>query len=138
VVVLVRFSQDSELRKEPGPMNKLKNFRRGAAAAIATAVFSGAAHAAGTGTGVETGFFELGTDLTTVLEGAGGFVILITSILIGGLVLAFTGRWNWVIASAGTALFLCYGVTTLTNFAGVTADVDMVVLEEPLVEEASS
>ena len=117
-------------------MNILKNYRRGAAAAIATIVLAGTAHAAGSDVGVEAGFFELGTDLTTILNGAGGFVILIASILIGGLVLAFTGRWNWVIASAGTALFLGYGVTTLTSFAGVTADVDMVFLEAP-VELAS-
>lgn len=119
-------------------MNILKNYRRGALAALATVMFAGVAQAAGTDVGVEAGFFELGTDLTTILNGAGGFVILIASIIIGGLVLAFTGRWNWVIASAGTALFLGYGVTTLTSFAGVTADVDMVVISQTVDDPAAS
>ena len=113
-------------------MNILKNYRRGAAAALATVVLAGTAQAAGTDVGVEAGFFELGTDLTTILNGAGGFVILIASVLIGAGAVAFTGRWSLAIASAGVALILGYGVTTLTNFAGVTADVDMVAIEAPV------
>lgn len=84
-----------------------------------------AALAAGTGTGVEAGFFALGSDLQTILSGAGGFVILILSIIIGGVTLAVTGRWTMVMVAFGTAVFLGYGVTTLTSLGGVTATAEM-------------
>lgn len=124
-------------------MNILKNFRRGASAArttvvrgaagaAATVLFAGVAHAAGTDTGVEAGFFQLGSDLTTVLNGAGGFLAIIASVLIAVMVLAVTGRWTYAIGAVGTAVVLGYGVTTLSSFAGVTADVDMVALEQPV------
>lgn len=86
---------------------------------------SSAALAAGTGTGVEAGFFALGNDLQTILSGAGGFVILILSIIIGGVTLAVTGRWTMVMVAFGTAVFLGYGVTTLTSLGGVTATAEM-------------
>lgn len=118
-------------------MQKLKNYSRGAAAVVATIVLAGAAQAAGTNAGVEAGFFELGTDLTTILEGSGGFLILIASVLIAAGAVAFTGRWTLAIAAFGVALILGYGVNTLSGFAGVTAGVDMVALEVPVVEQTT-
>lgn len=103
-----------------------KIFRRAGAAVLSTVVLTSTAFAAGTNAGVEAGFFELHTDLTTVLDGAGGFVILIASVLIGAIALAFTGRATLAIMSAAVAIFLGYGVQTLTSFAGVTADVEMI------------
>ena len=63
-----------------------------AAVAVLTALLPSSAFAAGTATGVEAGFFALGTDLNTILTGAGGFVLLIASVFIGGAIWAFTGR----------------------------------------------
>ncbi|OUS06290.1 hypothetical protein A9Q96_09955 [Rhodobacterales bacterium 52_120_T64] len=88
---------------------------------------AGGALAAGTGTGVEAGFFALATDLQTILSGAGGFVVLILSIIIGAITLAVTGRWTMVMVAFGTAVFLGYGVTTLTSLGGVTATADMLI-----------
>ena len=91
-----------------------------------------AALAAGTGTGIEAGFFALATDLQTILSGAGGFVVLILSIIIGAITLAVTGRWTFVMVAFGTAVFLGYGVTTLTSLGGVTATADMLTAMVPV------
>jgi len=108
----------------------------GAAAALSTV--AGASFAAGTATGVEAGFFQLGQDLNTILNGAGGFVLLIASILIGGAAWVFTGRAMAAAASVGVALFLGYGVTILSSLSGTTATIDMVIsADEAAAIEAS-
>lgn len=107
----------------------------GAIVAFTAILLPTASLAAGTATGVEAGFFALGTDLNTILTGAGGFAILIISVLIGGAVYAFTGRMQYVAAAAGLALFLGYGVQVLTSLSGVTATTDMI---EDLALVASS
>ncbi|MEM9128303.1 MAG: hypothetical protein AAGA97_01100 [Pseudomonadota bacterium] len=94
----------------------------GAVAALASA---GAAMAAGTSTGVEAGFFALGTDLNTVLSGAGGYLILILSVIVGAVTIMATGRWGAAITAFGVAVFLGYGLQTLSSFGAVTATVDM-------------
>ena len=85
------------------------------------------AFAAGTNTGVEAGLYALGQDLGTILSGAGGYVILILSIIIGGITLMATGNWAKVAVSVGVAVFLGYGVQTLTSLGAVTAETDMLI-----------
>lgn len=94
--------------------------------ATLAALLPGIAFAAGTNAGVEAGFFALGTDLNTILNGAGGFVILIASVIIGGVGWAVAGRMAGVAAALGVAVFLGYGVTILTSLSGVTATTDMI------------
>ncbi|WP_261399188.1 hypothetical protein [Leisingera daeponensis] len=103
-----------------------------AAMAAAVAVAGTSAMAAGSDTGVEAGFYALGQDLNTILDGAGGYVILILSVIIGGATLAVTGRWGHVFIAIGVAVFLGYGVQTATSLGGVTASTDL--LELPAVE----
>jgi len=88
----------------------------------------GIAFAAGTDTGVEAGLYQLGQDLGTILSGAGGYVILILSIIIGGITLMATGNWAKVAVSVGVAVFLGYGTQTLTSLGAVTAETDMLVV----------
>ena len=95
----------------------------------------GAALAAGTGTGIETGFSDIGTDLQTLLGGAGGFIIIIISIALGVLMLAIGRGWGAAVGSFAVAMFLGYGVSALTGIAGVTASTELLsvalVLEAP-------
>lgn len=91
------------------------------------ALLPSVALAAGT-TAVEAGFADLGDDLETLLNGAGGFVILIISVIIAGVTVAFTGRWGTAAVAFGVAVFLGYGVDMLSGFAGVSASTDMVEL----------
>ncbi len=94
----------------------------------------GAAMAAGTGTGIETGFSDIGTDLQTLLGGAGGFIIIIISIALGVLMLAIGRGWGAAVGSFAVAMFLGYGVSALTGIAGVTASTELLFAE--LVLEA--
>jgi len=100
----------------------------------------GAAMAAGTGTGIETGFSDIGTDLQTLLGGAGGFIIIIISIALGVLMLAIGRGWGAAVGSFAVAMFLGYGVSALTGIAGVTASTELLsaelVLEAPADMEA--
>lgn len=105
-------------------MQKLtRNLGLGGFALLAT---SSVALAAGTNTGVEAGFFALGTDLNTILSGAGGFVLLLISVIIGGATWAFTGRASAAAGAVGVALFLGYGIQILSSLSGTTATIDMV------------
>ena len=94
----------------------------------------GAALAAGAGTGIETGFSDIGTDLNTLLGGAGGFIIIIISIALGVLMLAIGRGWGAAVGSFAVAMFLGYGVSALTGIAGVTASTEL--LSAELVLEA--
>lgn len=96
-----------------------------AALTFAVMAMGSAAMAAGSDTGVEAGFHALGTDLNTILGGAGGYVIMILSVIIGAVVLAVTGRWAQVGIAVGVSVFLGYGVQTLTSLGGVTASTDL-------------
>ena len=98
----------------------------GLGAAAVGLVIPGGAVAAGSNTGVEAGFFALGTDLNTILNGAGGYVLLIAAVIIGVAVYAFTGRASAAAGSLGVAIFLGYGVTILSSLSGTTATIDMV------------
>ncbi|MFC3058417.1 hypothetical protein [Paenirhodobacter populi] len=93
-----------------------------------------AAMAAGAGTGVEAGFAGITTTLTTLLSGAGGYLILIISIIVAAITLMATGRWTYVITAVAVSLFLGYGVSIVSSIGGVTATIEMA--ESPSQAEA--
>lgn len=75
---------------------------------------------------INAGFYELGQDLQTLLNGSGGFLVIILGLLIG-IIAWVMGRGPTAIFSAiGVTLILGYGVTALTGLSGVTAGIDMV------------
>ena len=107
-------------------MHILKAAVKNAAIMTTALVLMGStAMAAGTDVGVEAGFYALGQDLQTILGGAGGYVIMILSVILGAIVLAVTGRWAQVGIAVGVAVFLGYGVQTLTSLGAVTASTDL-------------
>jgi len=89
----------------------------------------GAAMAAGAGTGIESGFSTVGTDLNTLLGGAGGFIIVIISIALGVLMLAIGRGWGAAVSSFAVAMFLGYGVSALTGISGVSASTELLTAE---------
>ncbi|NPD15027.1 hypothetical protein HOY34_07390 [Xinfangfangia sp. D13-10-4-6] len=95
------------------------------AVAVAATLLPAAAMAAGAGTGVEAGFAGITTTLTTLLSGAGGYLILIISIIVAAITLMATGRWTFVITAVAVSLFLGYGVSIVSSIGGVTATIDM-------------
>ncbi|WP_158972241.1 hypothetical protein [Chachezhania sediminis] len=109
----------------------LRSCAQAAASGAVLLATAGAAAAAGTNTGVQQGFYDLGQDLNTILFGAGGFVIMIVSIIVGGVMLAVTQRVGPAIMALGTALFLGYGVQTVTNLGGVTASTALLAAADP-------
>jgi predicted transporter len=96
------------------------------AAATAAALLPTALFAAGTTTGVEAGFSNITTTLTTLVNGAGGYLILIISIVVAAVTLMATGRWTYVITAVAVSLFLGYGIDIVSSMGGVTATIDMV------------
>ncbi len=95
-------------------------------AAAGMMLLAPAAFAAGSTTGVEAGFSEITTTLTTLLTGAGGYLILIISIVVAAVTLMATGRWTYVITAVAVSLFLGYGLSIVSSVGGVTASIDMV------------
>ena len=91
-----------------------------------------AALAATTGTGIAAGFGTLNTALDGLIKGAGGYLILILSVIVGGVTLALTGRWTLVIVSLAVGLFLGYGITIIKSVAGITATTEMISEAAPL------
>ena len=97
-----------------------------ASAAFASLLFSGAAHAASaTATGIDGSFITLLNDLTGMLGGNFGALVLVVSLIIGVGVYAVTSNWRWVIASLMVAFLIGYGVNIIQGIGGVTATVDM-------------
>jgi hypothetical protein len=107
-------------------------------AAIGSALFAATAQAAGSDTGVEAGVFAMGTDMTTLYQGAGGNLILIISLIVGVVLFAVTSRWIAMITPVAAGLFLGYGQNIATSLGGVSADIAMVeiVAVEALPEAA--
>ena len=91
------------------------------------------ASAAGSGTGIEAGFTEVGTDLQTLLGGAGGFLIVIISIALAAVMLAVGRGWGQGIIAFAVSVFLGYGVTALQGISGVTATTDILLSQDALV-----
>lgn len=114
-------------------MKKLLRISCTAAVAIMSA---SAAMAAGSGTGIEAGFTDVGTDLNTLLGGAGGFIIIVVSIMLGALMLAIGRGWTYAATAFGCAMFLGYGVTAFQGIAGVTATTDILLQQHASVLEA--
>ena len=98
-------------------------------------VIGGNAMAAGAGVGIESGFTDVGTDLNTLLSGAGGFIIVIISLALGALMIAIGRGWSAAIGAFAVAMFLGYGVPALTGISGVSASTDLlsaeIVMEAP-------
>jgi hypothetical protein len=85
--------------------------------------------AAGTGTGIESGFTEVGDDLQTLLGGAGGFLIVIISIGLAAVMLAIGRGFGQAVIAFAVALFLGYGVSALQGISGVTGTTDLLITE---------
>lgn len=96
------------------------------AVALLAAMLPGMAMAAGAGTGVEAGFAEITDTMTILLTGAGGYLVLIISVIVAAVTLMATGRWTYVITAVAVSLFLGYGLSIITSIGGVTASIDMV------------
>ncbi|MEY3109547.1 MAG: hypothetical protein RL079_232 [Verrucomicrobiota bacterium] len=111
------------------------NARRAGVAGVAALVLllPAAAMAAGTTTGVQAGFSQITTTLTTLMKGAGGYLILIVSVIVAAVTLMATGRWTYVITAVAVSLFLGYGLSIISSIGGVTATIDMIVATEPVL-----
>ena len=81
---------------------------------------------AGTNTGVQAGFSQIGATLTTLVRGAGGYLILIVSVIVAAITLMATGRWTYVVTALAVSLFLGYGLNIISSRGGVTATTDMI------------
>lgn len=96
---------------------------------IALALVGTGAMAAGSGTGIESGFTEIGNDLDTLLGGAGGFLIIVISVALAAVMLAVGRGWGQAVIAFAVALFMGYGVTALKGISGVTATTDLIAVE---------
>ncbi|WP_171182247.1 hypothetical protein [Ruegeria sp. HKCCD8929] len=82
---------------------------------------AGSAVALGSNTGVNAGFHEIATNIQAVIDGAGGFAVLLFSIAIAAIAVAFRGSIIQVGFAFFAALLLGYGVNTFASFAGISA-----------------
>lgn len=101
--------------------------------AAAAMLVTSAAHAAGDGTGIQAGLTEMGTDLNTLLTGAGGFVVIIISLGFAAVMVAMGRGFGAVAAAFGVALIFGYGVTAFQGISGVTATAEMLSLHVPQI-----
>ena len=99
---------------------------RSLAAAVAIVASAGVAAAAGAGTGIDSSFTTILNDLTGMLGGNFGALILLISLIIGVAVYGLTANWRWVISSVMVAFLIGYGVDIVQGIGGVTASVDMI------------
>ena len=111
----------------------MKKLLKIGAVALGAALLGTSAMAAGSGTGIEAGFTDVGTDLNTLLGGAGGFIIIVVSIMLGALMLAIGRGWTYAATAFGCAMFLGYGVTAFQGIAGVSATTDILLMSEAAV-----
>ncbi len=97
-----------------------------AAAAVTIAFAPNLALAAAAGaTGIDGSFVTMLGDLTGMLGGNFGALLLLISLIIGVGVYAVTSNWRWVISSVMVAFLIGYGVDIVQGIGGVTATVDM-------------
>ena len=78
-----------------------------------------------TTTGIDASFSTMLTDLTGMLGGNFGALVLLISLIIGVAVYGVTSNWRWVISSVMVAFLIGYGVNIVQGIGGVTATVDM-------------
>ena len=116
---------------------------RSVATTVAIVASAGVAAAAGAGTGIDSSFTTMLNDLTGMLGGNFGALILLISLIIGVAVYGLTANWRWVISSVMVAFLIGYGVDIVQGIGGVTASVDMIDLSaleigtvEPFLFEA--
>lgn len=109
---------------------KLTKFRAAKLALIASvaSALPSLSFAAGAGTGVDTAFATMLTDLTGMLGGNFGALVLLISLIIGVAVYGLTSNWRYVISSVMVAFLIGYGVDIVQGIGGVTATVDMLAL----------
>lgn len=88
-----------------------------------------------TTTGIDASFSTMLTDLTGMLGGNFGALVLLISLIIGVAVYGVTSNWRWVISSVMVAFLIGYGVNIVQGIGGVTATVDMIaVAPAPIIE----
>lgn len=105
--------------------HKLTGFGAASAAAIIALSPSTALAAAAGATGIDGSFTAMLTDLTGMLGGNFGALVLLVSLIIAVAVYAVTANWRYVIASVMVAFLIGYGVDIIQGIGGVTATVDM-------------
>ena len=81
--------------------------------------------AAGAGAGVDASFTTMLNDLTGMLGGNFGALVLLISLIIAVAVYGITANWRWVISSVMVAFLIGYGIDIIQGIGGVTATVDM-------------
>jgi hypothetical protein len=114
---------------EQGNIMAISKFMTRSISATAIAMVGTGAMAAGSGTGIESGFTEIGNDLDMLLGGAGGFLIIVISVALAAVMLAIGRGWGQAVIAFAVALFMGYGVTALKGISGVTATADLIAVE---------
>lgn len=117
--------------------NPFVSIRTAAIAAASTTFLSlptmSFAAAAGA-TGIDGSFTTMLGDLTGMLGGNFGALILLISLIIGVAVYGVTANWRYVIASVMVAFLIGYGVDIVQGIGGVTATVDMLTVVQPVAD----
>lgn len=116
------------------------NFAHGFAMSKMTAFVAGlalfaspAAAANGAAVGIDGSFVTLLGDLSGMLDGNFGALLLLISLIIAVGVYAITSNVRYVVASLMVAFLVGYGVDIISGIGGVTATTDLVSLAD-LVE----
>lgn len=105
--------------------------KRGTAALGALAATSLPALAADTAaTGIDGSFITMLADLTGMLGGNFGALVLLVSLIIAVGVYAVTSNFRYVIGSLMAAFLIGYGVDIIQGIGGVTATTDMLAVAE--------
>lgn len=77
-------------------------------------------------TGIDASFSTMLTDLTGMLGGNFGALVLLVSLIIAVGVYAVTSNVRYVVASLMVAFMIGYGVDIVQGIGGVTATTDMI------------
>jgi len=85
--------------------------------------------ASSTATGIDASFITMLGDLTGMLGGNFGALVLLVSLIIGIGVYAVTSNFRYVIAALIVAFLVGYGVDIIQGVGGVTASVEMLDLD---------
>lgn len=94
------------------------------AVVVALSPTNAAAAAAGA-TGIDASFVTMLGDLTGMLGGNFGALVLLVSLIIGVAVYAVSANWRYVLSSVMIAFLIGYGIDIIQGIGGVTATVDM-------------
>jgi len=91
-----------------------------------------------TATGIDASFSTMLTDLTGMLGGNFGALVLLVALIIGIGVYAVTSNIRSVVASLIVAFLVGYGVDIIQGIGGVTASVDMLASLDVSVSDTSA